>query len=65
VEGNVTRGKIYEERIKGGRKRRIRKWRVHCKKWFAIFPSPAGMSLTKLSLVGNYKIIPGRGEFGK
>jgi hypothetical protein len=26
---------------------------LHCKKRFAIFPSPAGMSLTKLSLGGN------------
>ncbi len=26
---------------------------VHCKKRLAIFPSPAGMSLTKLSMVGN------------
>ncbi len=34
----------------------------HCKKWFAIFPSPAGMSLTKLSLGGN---IPGQGEFSQ
>jgi hypothetical protein len=25
---------------------------VHCKKKLAIFPSPAGMSLTKLSLGG-------------
>ncbi len=35
---------------------------LHCKKWFAIFPSPAGMSLTKLSLGGN---IPGQGEFSQ
>jgi hypothetical protein len=28
------------------------------KKRLAIFPSPAGMSLTKLSLAGNYLIIP-------
>jgi hypothetical protein len=34
---------------------------VHCKKSLAAFPSPAGMSLTKLSLAGN---IPGQGEFG-
>ncbi len=26
---------------------------IHCKKRFSIFPSPAGMSLTKLSLPGN------------
>jgi hypothetical protein len=25
---------------------------VHCKKWLSIFPSPAGMSLTKLFLAG-------------
>jgi hypothetical protein len=28
------------------------------------FPSPAGMSLNKLSLAGNNLIIPGYGEFG-
>ncbi len=38
---------------------------LHCKKRFAIFPSPAGMSLTKLSLAGNYYIIPAQEEFGK
>jgi hypothetical protein len=38
---------------------------VHCKKRSAIFPSPAGMSLTKISLAGNNKISPGQGEFGK
>jgi hypothetical protein len=26
---------------------------VHCEKGLAVFPSPAGMSLTKLSLGGN------------
>jgi hypothetical protein len=31
---------------------------IHCKKRFAIFPSPTGMSLTKLSLDGNNLIIP-------
>jgi hypothetical protein len=30
---------------------------VHRKKSFSIFPSPAGMSLTKLSLGGNYDVI--------
>ncbi len=35
---------------------------LHCKKSLAIFPSPAGMSLTKLSLAGNNLIIPGHGE---
>jgi hypothetical protein len=34
------------------------------KKWFANFPSPAGMSLTKHSLAGNNLIISGQGEFG-
>jgi hypothetical protein len=28
----------------------------HCKKWLLIFPSPARMSLIKLSLVGNNSI---------
>ncbi len=32
--------------------------RYTVKKRFAIFPSPAGMSLTKLSLDGNNLIIP-------
>jgi hypothetical protein len=35
---------------------------LHCKKRFAIFPSPAGMPLTKLSLDGNNLIM---GEFGQ
>jgi hypothetical protein len=41
------------------------------KKRLAVFPSPAGMSLTKLSLAKNNLIkfgnliIPGQGEFGK
>jgi hypothetical protein len=34
------------------------------KKRLAIFPSPAGMLLTKLSLGGNHFIIPAQGEFG-
>jgi hypothetical protein len=38
---------------------------IHRKKRLAIFPSPAGMSLTKLSLVGNNLIIPAQREFGK
>jgi hypothetical protein len=38
---------------------------IHCKKRFVIFPSPAGMSLTKLSLDGKNLIIPVQGEFGK
>jgi hypothetical protein len=37
---------------------------LHCKKRLAVFPSPAGMSLTKLSLGANL-IIPAQGEFGK
>jgi hypothetical protein len=36
----------------------------HCKKRLAVFPSPAGMSQTKLSMDGNIQIIPGQGEFG-
>jgi hypothetical protein len=35
------------------------------KKRLTIFPSPAGISLTKLSLVGNNQIIPVQREFGK
>ncbi len=35
------------------------------KKRLSIFPFPAGMSLTKLSLTGKNKIIPGQGEFGQ
>jgi hypothetical protein len=31
----------------------------------AILPSPAGMLLTRLSLVRNILIIPGQGKFGK
>jgi len=34
---------------------------VHCKKRLAVFPSPGGMSQTKLSLAGNNLIIPGQG----
>ncbi len=37
----------------------------HCKKRLAVFPSPAGMSLIKLSLTGNDLIISGLEEFGK
>jgi hypothetical protein len=35
------------------------------KKRLKIFPSPAGMSLTRLSLARNNFIIPGEREFGK
>ncbi len=31
---------------------------IHCKKGLAVFPSPAGMSLTKLLLGGNNLIFP-------
>jgi hypothetical protein len=34
------------------------------KRGLAIFPSPGGMSLTKLSLAENEKIFPGQDEFG-
>ncbi len=36
---------------------------VHCKKRLAIFPTPAMMSLTKISLAGNNHIFPSQGEF--
>jgi hypothetical protein len=40
--------------------RKFRWDRVHtAKKRLAVFPSPAGMSLTKLSLAGNNLNIPG------
>ncbi len=32
---------------------------IHGKKRFAVFSSPAGMSLTKISLAGNNYIVPG------
>jgi hypothetical protein len=38
---------------------------MHCKKRFAIFPSPAGMLLTELSLDRKNLIIPAQGEFGQ
>jgi hypothetical protein len=37
---------------------------IHCKKAYRFFPSPAGMSLTKLSQAGNNLIIPGQGQVG-
>jgi hypothetical protein len=37
---------------------------LHCKKRLAIFPSPAGMSLTKFTLAENNLFFPGQGEFG-
>ncbi len=37
---------------------------IHCKKRLTIFPPPAWMSLTKLSLAGNKLIIPGQRRFG-
>jgi hypothetical protein len=36
---------------------------IHCKNRFAVFLTPAGMSLNKLSLAGNNIIIPRLGEF--
>jgi hypothetical protein len=38
---------------------------VHCNKKLTIFPSPAGMLLTKLSKAGINLIIPGQEEFDK
>ncbi len=40
-------------------------YNIHCKQRFAVFPPPAGMSLTKPSLAGNNLIIPVLVEFGK
>ncbi len=36
---------------------------LHCNKRLLIFPSPAEMSVTKLSLVGSNLINPDQGEF--
>ncbi len=33
---------------------------IHCEKRLAIFQSPVGMSITKLSLAGNTKVFPAR-----
>jgi hypothetical protein len=38
--------------------------KLRCYKRVTIFPSPAGMSLTKLSLACNNRIIPCQEEFG-
>jgi hypothetical protein len=38
---------------------------LHCKKRSAVFPSPAGMSLTKVSLAGNNDVPAGDGKIGK
>ncbi len=37
---------------------------LHCKKRFAVLPSPSGKSRIKLPLARNNLIIPGQGEFG-
>jgi hypothetical protein len=44
--------------------KKVSKFLLHCKKRFSFFLSPAGISIAKLSLAGNYQIIPGQGEFG-
>jgi hypothetical protein len=41
----------------------VEKCPIHLKKISTIFPSPAAMSLTKLSLAGNNLIFPRQGEF--
>jgi hypothetical protein len=38
---------------------------INCKKSVSIFPSPARMSITKLSLAMKNLIIPGQGEFAQ
>jgi hypothetical protein len=38
---------------------------AHCKKSLAVFQTPAGIALTKLSLGGNNLIFPAQGEFGQ
>jgi hypothetical protein len=47
-----------EERYTGKGKRK----QILCKNRLAFFTSPAGMSLTKLSLAGNNSIFPGQGK---
>jgi hypothetical protein len=44
---------------------KIRYLIYYYKKRIAVFPAPAWMSLTILSLAGNNLIIAGQGEFGK
>ncbi len=46
------------------RKTGIELRRFHCKKRLAVFPSPAGMSQTKLSIDGNNFMISDQREFG-
>jgi hypothetical protein len=41
----------------------IRYGYLHCIKRLAIFPSPAGMSISKLSYARHNFFIPGQGEF--
>ncbi len=53
-QGGVRHAPPEDGRVDGERREGI----VHCKKGLTIFPSPAGMSLTKLSLAGNFR--PGR-----
>ena len=64
VSGNHIRNMNFNKKFEGkSLKHHGGKMAIHCKKRLALFPFPAGMSLTKLSLAGNYKIIPGQGEF--
>jgi hypothetical protein len=46
------------EGVNLGPKGMLRRSCIHCKKRLAVLPSPAGMSLTKLSLKENNLIIP-------
>ncbi len=57
---NLTSAEIFKQSV--GARNRVG---IHCKKWFAIFPSPAWMSLIKLSLDWNNLIILAQGEFGQ
>jgi hypothetical protein len=60
---STTKSSLYEVPL--GFRLKMQPKLLHCEKKLTIFPSPAGMSLTKLSLAGNSLIIPGQGEFGK
>jgi hypothetical protein len=49
-------GEVRGERGRKARWETGKRWSQHCKKRVAIFPTPAGMSLTKLSLAGNIRV---------
>jgi hypothetical protein len=60
VPGNHIRNMNFNKKFEGKSLRQHGgvKMAIHCIKRLAAFPSPAWMSLTKLSLAGNNLIIP-------